>query len=502
MEAKPIRIVILGGGTAGWMAANLLAHRWQGRAHITVIESSEIGTVGVGEGSTPALVAFFRKLGIAEEQWMPRCNATYKNGIRFNGWSSRPGYESYFHPFKSEIDAFTTPTFYANTVKRRRGLAVPAHPDNFTLLAHLAKNRLAPRPSENFPFSLQYGYHFDAGLLGQFLRDHAAGLGVSRLDRKVVDVAVSETGRITHLELEGGEKQEGDLFFDASGFRSVIAQEKLGVRFIPFEKNLFNDAAVVFPTDADSKKIDSHTVAAALKCGWAWKIPLTNRYGNGYVYASRYCSADEAETEFRAYLGIPDDVEARHLKMKVGKVEAGWTGNCIAIGLAQSFIEPLEATALMIVQRTVEAFMKAYEKGGFTPRERDSYNREMSALCEGVRDYIVCHYKVNGRTDTDYWRDNAANNQLSDPLRAMLGAWFRGEDLRPRIRKQLNGNTWGDLPWHCLLAGYGCFPKDERLQPAPPRASDLSRVDEFIRRCSLNFRDHKKVLAEQGRASA
>lgn len=499
MTDAMLRIVILGGGTAGWMAANMIANRWRDRAQITVIESSDIGTVGVGEGSTPQMKRFFDALGIAEEEWMPRCNATFKNGIRFNGWSSQPGFRTYFHPFRGDLDQFTMPTFYKNTVTRRQGVAVPCHPDHFSIQTYLAGKKLAPRAPEHFPFTLLYGYHFDASLLGRFLREHATGLGVRHLDRKVVEAVVGENGNVTHLTLEGGQEIAGDLFIDASGFRSFILQEKLGTRFIPFADNLFNDSAVVFPTYPHSEAVECQTVATTLKCGWAWKIPLTNRYGNGYVYSSRYCSAEEAEAEFRSHLGVPDELEARHLKMKVGKTEEAWIGNCLAIGLAQSFIEPLEATALMVVQRTVEQFMRAFEKGGLTPRERASYNKEIGELCESVRDYIVCHYKVNGRTDTEYWRDNAANTHLSDRLRSMLEAWFAAKELRPLIRQQASSGGWGELPWHSLLAGYGCFPPHAKLRPAPMAAKrELARVQSFIRRCSLNFEDHAALLHRFG----
>lgn len=502
MAETPLRIVVLGGGTAGWMAANLLAKRWSNLAQITVIESSEIGTVGVGEGSTPQMRGFFNKLGIAEDEWMPRCHATFKTGIRFNGWSRRQGYQSYFHPFRSDLDSFTTPTFYLNTVKRRHGQDVPAHPDPFSLLTHLADRRLAPRAPENFPFKVLYGYHFDAGLLGNVLRDHAVGLGVAHVDRKVSEIEVAPNGEVQSLVFDGGERIEGDLFFDASGFRSIITQEKLGVRFIPFENNLFNDSAVVFPTEASADGAACHTVAATLKNGWAWRIPLTHRVGNGYVYSSRYCSPAEAEAEFRDVLGLGKEVEARHLKMKVGKTERAWNGNVVAIGLAQSFIEPLEATALMIVQRSVDRFIHAYEKGGFTPQLRDSYNHDMDRLSENIRDYIVCHYKVNGRRDTDYWRDAAGVSDMSDGLRGILEAWFAGKDIRHEIkRNHSEASAWGDLPWHCLLAGYGCFPADKAAQPVPPKASDLSSVNDFIRRCGLNFRKHEEVLAELGAAA-
>ena len=487
-----LRIVILGGGTAGWMAANLFAHAWP-NADITVIESPEIGIIGVGEGSTPQLKAFFDRLGIAEADWMPACNATYKNGIAFHGWSQAPGFDHYFHPFPSPLDLHTAPAFVDATRRRRHGQDVWAHPDRFFLPARLAAERLAPIATENFPLGPSYGYHFDAHLVGAFLRSHAVGRGVVHLERKIVEVAVAER-QVTHLVAEGGEEIAGDLFVDASGFRSVIHQAALGVPFHAFGDNLFNDSAVVMPTPADSTGTASATRATALRSGWAWDIPLTTRTGNGYVYASAYCSKDEAEAELRAHLGVGDEGTARHLSMKVGRVADSWTGNSLAIGLAQGFIEPLEATALHIVQATVEGFIAAWAPSGFTPENRAAFNARIAARYDGIRDYIVCHYRMNRRTDTPYWRDNAANDRLSDSLKAIITCWFTGGDLEAEIAAQGISGYYAATSWHCLLAGYGVFPDAPR--GTGQGAADMAGIDEFLRRAALNFGDHRALLAQ------
>ncbi len=403
MSSPAPRIAVLGGGTAGWMAACLMAKAWPAAA-ITVIESPEIGIIGVGEGSTPQLRGFFETVGIAERDWMPACHATFKTGIAFHGWSDRPGFDRYFHPFASAVDLHTEPAFHYNALTRRSGGDVPAHPDRFFLNAVLAERRLAPIAPELFPFEVGYGYHFDAHLVGARLQRRAAELGVSHLARRVMEVAVGEGGDVSHLALEGGGTVAADLFVDASGFRSVIAQGALGVRFQPFAANLFNDRAVTIPTPAEPGAVAPQTTATALSAGWAWRIPLTTRNGNGYVYSSAHLAPDQAERELRAHLGASaEGAEARHLTMKVGRVEDSWRANCLAIGLAQGFIEPLEATALHLVQTTVELFIAAWEEGGFTPAGRAALNGRIARRYEGVRDYIVCHYRVNGRRDTAYW---------------------------------------------------------------------------------------------------
>jgi tryptophan 6-halogenase len=494
---KPVNIVILGGGTAGWMAANLLAHRWRNSGvRITLVESPDVGIIGVGEGSTPQLKYFFETLGIAEADWMPRCNATYKNGIRFNNWSERPGFESYFHPFLTAVDAQTAPAFYYNALARRTGRDVCAHPDCFFLPAYLSKEYRAPIAAETFPFDVSYGYHFDAYLVGAFLRDHAKKLGVIHLEQHVTKIERAENDDISHLLTAQNKQISGDFFIDSSGFRASLIQEVLDEPFIAFAENLFNDSAVVMPTPAHPHLLAAQTSATALSCGWAWDIPLTNRTGNGYVYSSAFISDDAAETELRTYLGLLEsDVVARRLKMNVGRVRNSWVRNCLAVGLSQGFIEPLEATALHIVQATVEAFMDAID-AGTTP---EVFNRKIAARYEGIRDYIVCHYRMNQRRDTQYWRENAANNNLSDNLKAMITAWFTAKDITAEIEALGIGDYYSTLSWHCLLAGYGAYPDEAKMRPpeADIQHFDMAKIDSFIRRCGLNFGDHKALLASR-----
>jgi tryptophan 6-halogenase len=499
VKEKDFHFVILGGGTAGWMAACLLARQWP-QHRVTVVESPEIGIIGVGEGSTPQLRAFFKTLGLAEADWMPRCNATYKNGISFHGWSERPGYEGYFHPFHTELDFKTIPAFFHHSRLRRSGFDVDAHPDRFSISAQLAAKRLGPISAQNFPFDVAYGYHFDATLVGHVLRDHAVGaLGVQHLQRTVQSVDLDASGNVAALIAEDGERIEGDFFIDCSGFRAAIIQQALAEPFLPFASNLFNDRAVAMPTANDEGVIPCETRATALTAGWVWRIPLTNRAGNGYVYSSRHKSADEAETELRAHLGLLNaDIEARHLKIKVGRVERSWVKNCLAVGLSQGFIEPLEATALHIVQATVEGFIDAFENGGFTNQNEGVFNRTINDRYEGIRDYIVCHYRVNRRTDSDYWRENAANQNLSDNLKAVMTSWFTGGDVAAVINERNMARYYAPLSWHCLLAGYGTFPDDAKLKAleANVQAADLRAVDDFLARASANFAPHDDVLKQ------
>ncbi len=491
------RILIVGGGTAGWMAACLMAHHWGTAAQVTVVESPDIGIIGVGEGSTPQLVAFFEKLGIAEAEWMPACNATYKAGIRFTGWSDEPGFESYFHPFAGELDVHTQGPFQQHTRVRRAGRDVAAHPDRFFVSQRVAAERRAPKPAGNFPFALGYGYHFDAVLVGRFLREHAVGkLGVVHRQATVESVEVADDRRIAAIVLADGERIAADLFVDASGFRGLLIQEAMGEPFLSFASNLFNDRAVAMPTPREEASLSCETEATALTAGWAWRIPLTNRYGNGYVYASRYLAPEAAEAELRAHIGAEDGAEARHLTMKVGRVANSLVGNCLAIGLAQGFIEPLEATALHIVQATVEGYIAARDAG--TPEALTAFNAAIAARYEGIRDYIVCHYRVNRRTARgDYWRDAAAMTDLSDHLKAVMTAWFTADDLGAVIERRGIAGYYAPLSWHCLLGGYGVYPGAAKLRPPEPGLgiADMARIDDFVERCSRNFADHASAVA-------
>ncbi len=489
--------VILGGGTAGWMAANIMAKRWADKPFkITLIESPDIGTIGVGEGSTPQLKSFFDYIDVDESEWMPACNATYKNGIAFKGWSTYSNFEEYFHPFPAQPDDYSAPAFFYNAFVRRKGIDVVAHPDHFFLATYLAQHGLSPKPRENFPFDVGYGYHFDSSLLGKFLCNKAVARGVVHRENKVAEVQLTESGDIASLQLDSGESISADFFVDATGFSGLLIQKKLQVPFVSFANNLFNDSAVVIPTPTNDL-LPPYTTATALKNGWMWNIPLANRVGNGYVFSSKFCTSDQAETELRKTLGMLDaSTNARHLTMKVGRVAKHWEKNCLAVGLSQGFIEPLEATALHLVQETVQGFVEAYEAGNFSNQEQETFNKSINQRFEGVRDYIVCHYRVNSRKDSEYWLANAGNQQLSASLSGVINCWVSGGNVSQEIERQKISGYYSSVSWHCLLAGYGVFPTQDQLVAGNEQAHkhDLVKIREYLRRCALNFNSHKALI--------
>ncbi|MER2493285.1 tryptophan halogenase family protein [Catenovulum sediminis] len=499
VQAK--NIVILGGGTAGWMAANLLIKKWSDLGGtVSLIESPEIGIVGVGEGSTPTLKRFFEIIDVAESDWMSECNATYKVDIKFANWSPESGISQYSHPFVSQVDTFTRRAFEVNCRTRRLGLDVNTRPSDFFINGVLASQNKAPVTPENFPFRMEYGYHFDSHLLGQFLKRLAISRGVKHVSDKITSVEQKTNGDIARLTGENGQKYEGDFFIDCSGFAAVLMQKTLNVPFQSFKDNLFNDSAVVMPTSHDAQSLHNipvYTQADALSNGWCWNIPLTNRFGNGYVYSSDFISDEQAEIEFRKHLNmLESEVECRHLKMRVGQLNKHWQNNCLAVGLSQGFIEPLEATALHLVQIAIELFILKYQEGHFSNALQAEYNSKMHERYERVRDYIVAHYKLNTRCDSEYWRANRENMQLSNSLRHILDVWYRQEDLTKEINRQGIENHFSSMSWHCLLAGYGVFPALAENQPGQGDLYKEQNIESFLHGCALNFASHQTHLTQ------
>lgn len=490
MERK--QVVIIGGGSAGWITASIFAHVWQRLpVEITLIESESIETIGVGEGSTPALKGFFDHLGIPENVWMPRCNATYKCGIRFRDWTSIPSFSEYFHPFPARFDASVVQRFIHNVDQRRAGKNLPVMPSSYFLAAKLAEDGKAPVPMRSHKeFGTTYGYHFDAALLGKFLKEHAISRGVNHIMDTITETKLDSRGYIASITTAAGRSYSADLFVDCSGFRGLLINKALNVPWLSFDKVLFNDSAVAIPSSLSGNP-ESYTLSTALRFGWAWKIPLTNRYGNGYVYSSRYCSAEEAESELRSHLGMLDSsAQARHIKMRVGRVEACWHRNCLAIGLSQGFVEPLEATALFVVQQTASVFANEFRKYSFGDGHREKFNKQINNLLDGIKDYITAHYITNSRHDTDYWQDaSAIQSEVSSNLRTLLQAWTNGGDVAALLQQTGMTSAYSQVSWYCLLAGMGTF-SEVNAGTSAPEIVELPDLEQ----ASLEFPLHQHVL--------
>jgi len=462
MQSK--KMVIVGGGTSGWMAAAALSHndsfkQWQ----ITLVESDNIGTIGVGEGSTPYLQRFMSMLGFDEKQWMKQCDATYKTGIEFSQWNGDN--KHYFHPFYTAMDVETAEIFFNVANARRRGQGEHINGDNFFISGYLARHALSPVAVKKIPVASEYGYHFDAGKLAKLLKEFSCKNDVQHIIADVIQVQQNKLGDVTTLTLNKGKQGneqnsvqsslQGDFFIDASGFKALLIDETLKVPFVSFADELFNDAAIAVSTLPLTQDKQNYTQSTALSSGWMWKIPLQSRTGNGYVYSSRHLSKEQAEIELAEQLNLSvDDTEFRHLTMQIGMRETPWHNNVLAIGLSHAFIEPLEATALMVTQCAIERFIALMsQEQQVIGEKRAKFNSELSRLLLGVKDYIVAHYVTSKREDSAYWQEINKLKSGSTNLNSLIDSWRSGLDFDAALYEIEKDMAYFRPSWYVLFAG-------------------------------------------------
>lgn len=466
-----VRIVIVGGGTAGWLSAAYLARTLGGGAdpvEITLVEASEIGAIGVGEGTFPTIRATLASLGASEAAFLQASSATFKQGVLFQGWSRAQ--DAYFHPFnlpfRGEADELAS--YWLD--RRARGERV-AFADAVTAQGPVVAAGLGPKRLEDPDFQgpMNYAYHFDAAGFADFLQGVAAELGVRRLEGRVQGVERDPTGWIRGVQVLGRGLVEGDFFVDCSGFRSLLIGQALGSRFLGVGDVLFNDRAlaVQVPYDRPDAPIASATIATAHAAGWTWDIGLSNRRGVGYVYSSRHTDPAGAEAVLRAYVG--PDLEAlspRQLEFRTGYREAQWIGNCVAIGLSAGFFEPLESTGIMLIELAVRMLVDFWpgrnrdingEVGRGMDRDRTdaaarAFNRLMLGRFQRIVDFLKLHYCLSQRPEP-YWRDNADPASLTASLADLLVMWR----ARPMSRFDFLVDLETFLPasWQYVAYGMG-----------------------------------------------
>lgn len=458
--SHPSSVVIVGGGTAGWMTACLMQKHWP-NAKIQLIESSSIGTIGVGEGSTPFMKHFFKQIGLKESDWMPACDATYKVGIQFDHWTQNPAYPGYFHPFFMPFDLETGNAFFDSVNRRRQGHQTDCQPAHYFMAAELVRQGLSPS-SLNADTDIDYAYHFDAGKLATIMKQHCVAGGMTHIIDTIEDVQ-TDGHNIRLLNTSKHGNLAADLFIDCSGFRGILAKQALKRGYHSYANTLFNNAAVAIQTPHRQHDVIAlQTRSNGLTHGWMWQIPLTSRVGNGYVYSKDFIDSEDAERELRIQLGVSEnsDVSARHLDMRVGRLEQHWSGNCAAIGLAQGFIEPLEATALMLVQYTITQLIEHWQPA---PNEQQTqvYNRDLNRMFDGIRDYIAAHYLLNDRTDSPYWRACREEMAIPDTLNYLHQAWTQGRNFDAALNDVAPDLVYLRPSWYCLFAGMGQFKNSE-----------------------------------------
>ncbi|MDB5454893.1 MAG: tryptophan halogenase [Caulobacter sp.] len=500
MSDAPIRkVLILGGGTAGWMTAAALAKVLNAeRTEVVLVESEQIGTIGVGEATIPPILTFNAMLGIDERAFMRATKATFKLGIEFRGWT-RPG-DRYIHPFGTfglDIEAIK----FHQVWLKFRDHAGPI--EDFNLAAVAARQgRFAlpdPDPAKVLS-SLKYAFHFDASLYARFLRTYAEARGVTRIEDKVGDVTLRrEDGFIQSVTLEDGRVIEADLFIDCTGFRALLIGGALGGAYHDWSHWLPNDRAVAIPCDTGGDGLTPYTRATADTAGWRWRIPLQHRTGNGYVYSSAHIGDDDALAALVAGLDGPPRAEPNFLRFQAGRRDQAWIKNCVAIGLSSGFLEPLESTSIHLIQAGITKLLALFPDCGFDPVEIAEYNRLTAQQIDQVRDFIILHYKATERADTPYW-DQVRTMAIPDSLRRKIELFAGRGRLFPS-----DFDLFGESSWVAVLLGQGIVPrKHDALVDALPEVAlvqRLTRLSAVIAEAARAMPTHEAFIARYCAAS-
>lgn len=447
------RIVILGGGSAGWMAAAALANGSQGSCAITLIESEEIGTIGVGEATIPPVRHFNARLGIDEATFLRETSGTFKLGIEFINWT-REGY-SYFHPFGQYGAEFDDLPFYQYWIREQvAGIAAPL--DEFSMAWAVAKAGRFEHPSKDrrqIQSTFDYAYHFDAGLYARYLRGYSEARGVNRIEGRVVSATQDpESGFVRSVTLSDGRSFEGDLFIDCTGFFGFLIEKTLQTGYEDWSHWLPCNRAVAAPCKSD-QPLHPYTKSTAKAAGWQWRIPLQHRVGNGYVYCSSFLSAEDAEAELRRTLDNEPLAEPRHISFVTGKRKKFWNKNCVAIGLSAGFMEPLESTSLHLIQYGILRLLALFPDKHMSPLLIDEYNALTSAEYERIRDFLILHYKATERRGDEFWR-YCANMEIPDRLQYKIDH-FRSHGIIVSDERELFSNP----SWIAVLIGQGIIPE-------------------------------------------
>ena len=442
-------VAIVGGGTAGWMAAAILARRL-GTCFgpIRVIESPEIGTIGVGEATIPPIRLFNNALGIEEGEFLRKTQGTLKLGIEFHNWGRRD--HTYFHPFGVHGLSLDQLNLHQEWLKLRQLHAAESFED-YSLNTVMARmGRVAP---QSLASVYAYAYHFDASLYAAYLRDYALAHGVQRHERKVLEVKLrSEDGFISSLQLNDGTSVVADLFIDCSGFRGLLIEQALNTGYEDWTRWLPCDRAVAVPC-ARADQLTPYTRSTARDAGWQWRIPLQHRTGNGYVYCSRHISDDEAAATLLNNLDGEALDEPRFLRFSTGRRKKFWNKNCVAMGLAGGFLEPLESTSIHLIQKGLTHLLNFFPDRKFSPPLIEEFNRVAIDEYERIRDFIILHYKATTRDDTPLWR-YCNSMEIPDTLQYKLRQ-FRHSG---RVVKY-GGELFAASNWIAVLMGQEVWPE-------------------------------------------
>jgi tryptophan 7-halogenase len=488
-QPSPSTIVIAGGGTAGWMVAAALGHFLEKGFRVVLIESEEIGTVGVGEATIPQLHLFNNALGLNEDAFVKATQGTFKLGIEFVDWY-RTGHR-YMHAFgQVGRDVGLLPFHQYWLRARAEGCAKDLVSYSLNNLAALddRMQRGEARTAKVLP-PMPYAFHFDAGLYAAFLRKFAEARGVERIEGKIATVTRDgESGDVAALVMESGATVSGELFIDCTGFRGLLIEQTLATGYDDWTHWLPCDRAVAVPCENVGAPTP-YTRSTARAAGWQWRIPLQHRTGNGHVYSSAHMSDDEATAVLLANLDGPALADPRPIQFKTGKRKKFWNHNVIAIGLAGGFMEPLESTSIHLIQSAISRLMKMIPGGPVAAADRAEFNRQSDFEYERIRDFIILHYKATMRDDTPFWRqcrDMDVPETLSDKI-----ALYRANGHIFREHEEL----FTEVGWLQVFAGQGVQPKGWH-----PIANSIDKADlaEFMTTIeALNHREVAQMTMHQ-----
>ncbi len=470
-KKAPIKVIVVGGGTAGWTAAAALAKLLPSVADVHLIESADVGIVGVGEATLPHIRHFIQRLGIDEADFMRATHATYKLGIDFRDFGKIG--DSYIHPFGTFGQPMANVPFYHYWLQCRAS-GSNADIGDYALGVRAARAGRFQIPSEDdlsLASSYGYAYQFDATLFGPYMRNFAVKHGARRTEGRITDVQRDGlTGDIVSVTMESGEKFSADLFIDCSGFRSLLLGDALNEGWEDWSTWLPCDRAAAMPAASPPGEIEPYTRATAMAAGWRWRIPLQHRVGNGYVYSSAFISDDDACAALRGAVEGQALADPRILKFRAGRRRRSWVNNVVAIGLASGFLEPLESTSIYLAQMAVTRLIDLFPVDGIDDATRHEFNRLVDMEYDRIRDFLILHYHATIRNDSPFW-DHVRTMQVPDSLAEKMDLWRQ----TGRIANYSEG-LFFEPSWLAVYLGQGIVPKGWDTRASIPDSAALSKA--------------------------
>ncbi|HJV59795.1 MAG TPA: tryptophan halogenase family protein [Albitalea sp.] len=505
MNDKAIRkIVIVGGGTAGWMTAAPLAQMLKGHAHrpceIVLIESPEIGTIGVGEATLPPIRYYNQTLGLDGVDFIKKTQATFKLGIEFKDWG-RLGHR-FFHGFGGFGPPIHNRSSFMYWLRLARSGDMPSYEDWSTATVMARQNRFVPptgdQPSASNAYS--YAFHFDAGLYAAYLREYAMQRGVERIEGTIVDVELRpDDGFVAGVKLRDGRRIDGDLFIDCSGFRALLIGQAMQSPYEDWSAWLPVNSAQAVPCER-VEPLTPYTTSTARSAGWQWRIPLQHRTGNGHVYCNQFTTDDEAAQVLLDSLDAKPLDTPRQLRFTTGRRRNAWVKNVVAVGLSSGFLEPLESTSIQLIMDGVGRLVELMPDRDFKPGLAAEFNRRMAKQYESIRDFIILHYKLTQRTDSEFWRHSAAM-PIPDTLQHQIEL-FR-ESGRVVI---LDSDSFAEQSWFSMMYGLGLVPRTQEpfvgLVDEQTLRTHFKRLHEAIAGTVAAMPDHTAFIDRYARAPA